>query len=57
MNMTIQQYEKLRPIATVSRDGTGNLLYTTPNQVAMWRVKTLFTKEPATIEWLDLIKP
>ena len=27
MNMTIQQYEKLRPIAKVSRDGTGNLLY------------------------------
>jgi FkbM family methyltransferase len=57
MNMTIQQYEKLRPIAKVSRDGTGNLLYTTPNQVAMWRVQTLFTKEPATIEWLDRIKP
>lgn len=57
MTMTIQQYEKIRPIARVSTDGDNELLYTTPNQIAMWRVKTLFTKEPATIEWLDRIKP
>ena len=57
MTMTIQQYEKLRPIANVSRDGSSKLFYTTPNQIAMWRVQTLFTKEPATIEWLDRLKP
>ena len=56
MNLSIQQYEKLRPIAKISGDGKQELLYTTPNQIAMWRVKTLFTKEPATIEWLDRIK-
>ncbi len=28
------------------------IVYATPNDATLWRVKTLFTKEPVTIEWL-----
>jgi FkbM family methyltransferase len=57
MQITLKDYEKLRPIARVKADDAGDLLYTTPNQMAMWRAETLFTKEPATIEWLRRLKP
>lgn len=33
------------------------LLYNTPNRLCMVRARTLMTKEPATIEWLDGIPP
>jgi FkbM family methyltransferase len=57
MQMTLKDYEKLRPIARVKTEDAGDLLYTTPNQMAMWRAETLFTKEPATIEWLRRLQP
>lgn len=28
-----------------------------PNSVALWRAKTLFTKEPETIDWIDTFQP
>lgn len=31
--------------------------YLTPNETTKWRAKTLFTKEPSTIEWLDTLQP
>jgi FkbM family methyltransferase len=34
-----------------------NILYATPNDVTSARVKTIFTKEPITIEWLNSMKP
>jgi FkbM family methyltransferase len=30
-----------------------NLIFTTPNKFSEWRVKTLLTKEPCTIEWIN----
>lgn len=41
---------------TVEKDGYKFKFYV-PNDTAKWRVNTLFTKEPCTIEWLDSIKP
>lgn len=56
MQITLEQYESIRPVATV-KVGEKALNYAIPNQMAHWRVQTLFTKEPATIQWLDRLKP
>ena len=32
------------------------ILFFCPNQITRWRVETLFTKEPETIEWIDTFK-
>lgn len=39
------------PTMTVKLDD-GRLTYYTPNEMTAWRVKTIFKKEPCTIEWL-----
>ena len=56
MKINLGQYEALRPVAKVDV-GDHTLAYCTPNKVAYWRVKTLFDKEPATIQWLQRLKP
>lgn len=33
------------------------LRYATPNDIATWRVETMFTKEPDTIRWLETLTP
>ncbi len=33
-----------------------NINFFTPNEITEWRVKTFFTKEPETIEWIDGFK-
>ena len=32
------------------------IVYNVPNETIQWRIKTLFTKEPITIEWLKSMK-
>jgi FkbM family methyltransferase len=56
MEITIQQYAKLRPTITIERKNYEKLHYATPNELTAWRAQTLFSKEPATIAWLDRIK-
>ncbi len=56
MDISLEEYEKLDPKCTVEFEGK-KLIFQTPNLVTKWRVDTLFTKEPGTIEWLDGIKP
>lgn len=50
--MTLDEYEKIVPNAKV--DG---ITFLTPNSHCAWRVQTLYTKEPDTIEWLHKMKP
>jgi len=52
MELTIEQYEKIQPMLTVSHRGKP-LRYTIPNRMTKWRVETMFKKEPDTIAWLD----
>lgn len=40
----------------VSFEGN-DLVFSTPNQQTAWRVRTLFSKEPDTIEWLKTLGP
>jgi FkbM family methyltransferase len=54
--MKLEEYEALNPTADFTWKGK-KILYGTPNRVTLWRVKTLLSKEPATIQWLEEIKP
>lgn len=49
--MTLEQYEAFVPAVTITEGATG-VTYCTPNMATRWRVDTLYTKEPDTIEWL-----
>ncbi len=40
--------------ATVEHKGR-KMLFNTPNEMTVWRVKSLYTKEPDTIEWLEAL--
>jgi FkbM family methyltransferase len=48
----VSKYEKMKPSTIIEVDKK-ELLYNTPNSNAVWRVQTLFTKEPSTIQWLN----
>lgn len=56
MDLSIEEYEKLNPRIVASRDGF-EAVYCTPNRQTAWRVDTLFTKEPDTIEWIAGFAP
>ena len=47
--------EAQKDLTTVTHDGTSAQFYT-PNDTTQWRAKTLFTKEPITIEWIDTMQ-
>jgi FkbM family methyltransferase len=50
--MKISDYEKLVPIVQTYVQEK-KLKFYVPNSFVLWRAKTLMTKEPTTIEWLD----
>ncbi len=54
--MNINEYEKLIPIARLSVK-TIKLKFYVPNSFVLWRAKTLLTKEPTTIDWIDSMSP
>lgn len=56
MEMKPEQYETLEPRRCV-RAGEVKVSYATPNTATEWRVETLFTKEPETIEWIAKFQP
>jgi FkbM family methyltransferase len=49
--LTLEQYEKLIPSCHVTHEGR-TISYLTPSTFLKWRVDSLFTKEPCTIEWI-----
>ena len=54
--VTLEQYEQIMPILKVS-DGATEVAFCTPNRFTHWRVETLFSKEPDTIEWIASFGP
>src|SRR5262245_49937280 len=52
--LTVEQYEQINPVATFAY-GNASLQYAVPNTMTLWRVQSLLTKEPSTIEWLNAI--
>jgi FkbM family methyltransferase len=49
--ISIQDYERLNPNMQIDFAGH-TLRYNTPNSATVWRVETLSTKEPVTLEWI-----
>jgi FkbM family methyltransferase len=54
--ISLEQYEALVPHETLL-DGDTEVVYATPNVFTKWRVDSLFTKEPDTIEWIGGFQP
>jgi FkbM family methyltransferase len=54
--MQYSDYEKLDPHVSVDSPA-GPVQFSTPNSAAAWRVSTLFTKEPDTIDWIAEFEP
>ena len=54
--LTLEEYEKLMPSCHLKHEGK-TISYLTPSTHLKWRVDTLFTKEPCTIEWIAQFSP
>ena len=54
MTLTPKEYAKLAPIIKI-KEGEKAIRYFGPNEMAHWRCKTLYSKEPSTIDWLKRI--
>lgn len=46
-------FEKIVPVYNVQLISGGHLTFYCPNELTLWRAKTLLTKEPETIAWID----
>jgi len=49
---SVKLVEELNPIIKVQTK-RGELLFSCPGSIPLWRAQTLLTKEPETIEWID----
>jgi hypothetical protein len=54
--LSLAQYENLAPTQMVRDSGT-EVVYATPNLFTKWRVNSLFTTEPDTIEQIGGFQP
>lgn len=48
-------FERISPVCRLKHNGLEYRFFC-PNRVTQWRVKTFFTKEPETIDWIDTFK-
>ena len=55
MQISLQDFEKIHPITSFKFNESITYFYT-PNVRTKWRVDTLLSKEPVTIEWLNKIR-
>ena len=49
--LTLEQYEKLVPVSIIEGDGVA-MRFVTPSMLTSWRVNSIRTKEPWTLEWI-----
>lgn len=51
--ITIEQYETINPTVNVTINNNGkSAIYFTPSKETVWRVQTLASKEPDTVNWI-----
>lgn len=55
-SLSLEQYEKLQPTAIIQHAGVA-MRFATPSQMTLWRVRTIRTKEPCTLEWIEGFAP
>jgi FkbM family methyltransferase len=51
MAMTLEEYEKLMPRCELEHAGV-RMFFSTPSTFTLWRVQSIFDKEPWTLEWI-----
>ena len=56
MGLSLEEYEGLNPRCEVVHEGV-KMTYVTPSRLTRWRVESLNTKEPWTLEWIATFKP
>ncbi len=56
MDLTLEQYEKLNPRCEIEHGGVG-MVFSTPSALTRWRVESIHTKEPWTLEWIAGFAP
>jgi FkbM family methyltransferase len=56
MSLTLEEYERLNPRCEVVHEGV-TMIYATPSQMTRWRVDSIYSKEPWTLEWIATFKP
>ncbi|MEN9784516.1 MAG: hypothetical protein RJA24_1859 [Pseudomonadota bacterium] len=56
MSLTLEEYERLNPRCEVVHEGVA-MTFATPSQMTRWRVESIYTKEPWTLEWVGTFKP
>jgi FkbM family methyltransferase len=54
--LTLEQYEKLLPASSIEHEGV-TMRFVTPSMVTYWRVMSIRTKEPWTLEWIAGFAP
>jgi FkbM family methyltransferase len=50
--LTLEQYEKIQPRSDVVHEGV-TMTFATPSTFTLWRVKSIYEKEPWTLEWIS----
>lgn len=50
---SVKEYENWDPAVTIKAPSGEKVTFHVPNQMALWRVQTIFQKEPCTIQWLN----
>ena len=56
MTLSPDEYEKITPQASITHDGV-KMTFSTPNTFTLWRVQTIYEKEPWTLEWIASFEP
>src|SRR5437870_3796564 len=51
MELTLDEYEKLSPRCEVEHAGV-RMIFSTPSTFTLWRVQSIYEKEPWTLEWI-----
>jgi len=53
---SLEAYEKLQPQVVTQHAGV-RMAFATPSRFTLWRVQTIRTKEPCTLEWIESFQP
>ncbi|MBX3662566.1 MAG: FkbM family methyltransferase [Burkholderiales bacterium] len=55
MSLTLQEYERLNPSCEIEHAGKV-MKFATPSTLTLWRVESIYQKEPWTLEWIETFR-
>ena len=56
MSLTLEEYEALTPRSEIDHNGV-KMFFSTPTTFTLWRVQSIYEKEPWTLEWIAGFAP